>query len=188
MRKLAVGLAIRLTVCLALTWFAWRKLGPGGLLAGGLMLALVLPRPLLDLAGEVHRLLRERRWRDLEGRHYAYHGHRVHVLEDVLRCRWVRAADVREIVGTTASEGALALTYPTGFRRMGEPQQAYFSGEALLVHLGKESGPKANRFRHWAEREIVFPARRVRERLGIRLDAPDFREGDRHGSAGGAAP
>jgi len=177
MRAVAITLAIRLTLCFSLTWWAWRKLGPGGLLAGGLMLALLLPRPLLELVAELRRVLRERRWRDLEGRHYAYRGHRVQVLEDVSHCRWVSAADVREIVGGTVSEGALALTYPNGFRRLGEPQQAYLSDEALLVHLGKESSPTANRFRRWVEREIVFPARRVRERLGIHLDPPDFRGG-----------
>ncbi len=178
MRKLAVGLVIRLMLCLALTGFAWRAWGAGGLLAGGLVLAFLLPRPLLDLAGEVRHWLRERSWRDLEGRHYAYRGHRVHVLEDVSHCRWVLASDVREIVGTATSDGALSLTYPSGFRRMGEPAQAYFSDEALLVHLARVSGSRANHFRHWAEREIVFPARRVRERLGIHLDAPEFVDGD----------
>jgi hypothetical protein len=177
MGKLAAGLAIRLMICLALTGFAWRELGAGGLLAGGLMLALLLPRPLLDMAGELGRLLRERRWRELEGRYYVFRGHRVQVLEDVSHCRWILAADVRDIVGNTVSDGALAQTYPNGFRRMGRPEQAHFSDEALLVHLAKESAPKANRFRRWAEREIVFPARRVRERLGIRLDPPDFRDG-----------
>ena len=188
MRKVAFRLATRLMLCLVLTGFAWREWGAVGLLAGGLLLALLLPRPLLDLASELRRLLREHLWRDLEGRHYAYRGHRVMVVEDVSHCRWVLAADVRRIVGATATEGALSLTYPNGFRRLGEPEQSYFSDEALLVHLGKESGPKANRFRRWAEREIVFPARRVRERLGIRLDAPELREGGRDGSAGQAAP
>ena len=187
MRKLAVGLVIRLVLCMALTGFAWREWGAGGLLAGGLVLALLLPRPLLDLAGELRHWLRERSWRDLEGRHYAYRGQRVHVLEDVSHCRWVLASDVREIVGTATSDSALSLTYPSGFRRMGEPAQAYFSDEALLVHLARVSGPRANQFRHWVEREIVFPARRVRERLGIRLDAPDSVEGDRAG-AGRPAP
>ena len=74
MRKLAVGLVIRLVLCLTLTGFAWREWGAGSLLAGGLVLALLLPRPLLDLVGELCHWLRERRWRDLEGRHYAYRG------------------------------------------------------------------------------------------------------------------
>ena len=175
MRPLLLTLSIRLALCFALSWLAWRTMGAVGLLAGGAMLALALPRPLLDLAGELRHLMLARVWRDREGRHYAYHGHRVQVLEDVSHCRWVLAADVREIVGTTASDGALALTYPSGFSHQGEPAQAYFSDEALLVHLAKESGSKAIRFRHWVEREISFPARRQRERLGIRLAAPDFK-------------
>ena len=72
-------------------------------------------------------------------------------------------------------------------RIAGEPEKAHWSDEALLVHLARQSGPLANRLRHWAEREVVFPARRVRERLGIRLDAPDSVEGDRAG-AGRPAP
>jgi prophage antirepressor-like protein len=45
------------------------------------------------------------------------------------------------------------------------------SEEALLAHLLKERAPEAARLRVWVEREIVFPARRERERLGIRLPA-----------------
>lgn len=177
MGRLAFTLAVRVALCAVLTWLAWRIFGAAGLLAGAL-LGLALPRPLLALAGELRRQLRARVWRDLEGRHYAYHGRRVEVLEDVSHCRWVRAADVREIVGFTASEGALALSYPSGFRRLGVPVQAYFSDEALLVHLAKEPGATAIRFKNWVEREISFPARRQRERLGIRLEAPDFDAGD----------
>ena len=43
------------------------------------------------------------------------------------------------------------------------------SEEALLAHLLKERAPEAARLRVWVEREIVFPARRERARLGIRL-------------------
>jgi hypothetical protein len=177
MRALAARLAFRVTLCAGLAWLGWRTMGAVGLLFGGVTLALAIARPLLDLAIEFRDLVRARVWHDLEGRHYAYHGQPILVIEDVSHCRWVRAADVREIVGYTASEGALALTYPGGFRRIGKPAQAYLSDEALLVHLAKESGPEAIRFRHWAEREVSFPARRKRARLGIRLDAPES-EGD----------
>ncbi len=172
MRSIVIRLAIRLTLCAGLAWAGWRLMGAIGLLVGGLALGLATARPLLDLASELRHLVRARVWRELEGRHYVYRGHPVQVLEDVSHCRWVLAADVRGIVGATASDGALALSYPHGFRRLGEPAQAYFSDEALLIHLAKAPGAKALRFRHWAEREIAFPARRVRERLGIRLVAP----------------
>ena len=178
MTRLAIQLALRVVLCLLLGWLAWKTFGPLGLLAGGAALALALPRPLLNLAGELRRMMRARVWRDLEGRHYAFRGRPVQVLEDVSHSRWVCAADVRAISGSTASDGALLLTYPSGFRRLGKPAQGYFSDEALLLHLAKEPGAGALRFRHWVEREISFPARRQRERLGIRLAAPDFDAAD----------
>jgi hypothetical protein len=132
-----------------------------------------LARPLLDLASEVRHRTRAAVWKPLEGRHYAYRGIPVQVLEDDQHCRWVRVADVRRIVGFTASDGALALTYPSGWRVMGQPAQPHFRDDALIVHLSKERSAEALRLRHWAEREVAFPAKRLRERLGIRLAAPD---------------
>lgn len=111
-------------------------------------------------------------WADVEGRHFAFHGIAVQVLEDKDRQRWIRAADVRRCVGFTASDGALATTYPDGWRRMGRFGEPHFGEDALLAHLAKERSPRALRFRHWAEREVVFPARRLRERLGIRPAVP----------------
>ena len=178
MRAVVIRIAIRLALCALLGWLGWRVLGPGGLLAGGVLLGLALPKPLLDLASELKGHTRERVWRDVEGRHFAYHGRPLHVLHDESHCRWVRAADVRRIVGYTASDGALALTYPNGYRVMGNPPLPHFSDEALIAHLAKEAGPKAIRFKNWAEREISFPARRLRKRYGIRLEAPTFEPDD----------
>ena len=55
--------------------------------------------------------------------------------------------------------------------------QPHFSDDALIAHLRKEASPTALRFRHWAEREIAFPAQRLRARLGIRLEPPDVKPG-----------
>jgi hypothetical protein len=71
------------------------------------------------------------------------------------------------IVGYTASDNALALIYPNGWRHIGRPAQAHFSDDALLAHLGKERSPQALRFRHWVEREIAFPAQRLRRHAGV---------------------
>ena len=90
------------------------------------------------------------------------------MLEDERHRRWVRAADVRKVVGYTASDGALALSYPEGWRLLGSPPAPHFSDEALLEHLSKETSTDALKFRHWVERDIVFPARRQRQRFGVR--------------------
>jgi hypothetical protein len=45
--------------------------------------------------------------------------------------------------------------------------------DALLAHLAKERSLEAARLRLWVEREVSFPGRRQRERLGIRTRPPD---------------
>ncbi len=176
MSALALRIVIRLLLCAACSWLVWRFGGLAVMVATAPLYGVALARPLLDLASELRHGARAAVWRPLEGRHCVFRGTPVQVLEDEQHCRWVRAADVRRIVGFTASDGALALTYPNGWRAMGRPAQPHFSDDALIVHLSKETTPEALRFRHWAEREIAFPARRTRERLGIRLAAPDFVE------------
>jgi hypothetical protein len=152
----------------------WRLGGLTAMVVTAALYGIALARPLLDLAGELRRQSHALVWRRLEGRHFVFRGVPVQVLEDDRHRRWVRAADVRRIVGHTATDGALALTYPNGWRSMGRPARPHFSDDALIEHLSKETAPEALRFRHWAEREIAFPARRLRERLGIRIDVHDF--------------
>jgi hypothetical protein len=96
----------------------------------------------------------------------------VDVVEDADHHRWLRAADVRRIVGHTASDGALALTYPHGWRPWGHPPQPYWRADALLTHLAKERSDCAVRFARWVQRTVELPGSRVRRRLGVRDAAP----------------
>ena len=164
MSSIAASIAIRLALCAGCSWAAWRFSGLVTMVVTAPLYGVALARPLLELASELRHRTKALAWRSVEGRHYAFRGVPVQVLEDDEHRRWVRAADVRRIVGHTASDGALALSYPEGWRRMGSPAQPHFSDEALFAHLAKENSPEALRFAHWVEREIVFPARRLRER------------------------
>lgn len=172
--SVALRIVSRVALCAAVSWGAWRIGGLIPMVSTAPLWGIALARPLIDLASELRHRMRAHVWKSLEGRHFVFRGTPVQVLEDDDHRRWVRAADVRRIVGHTASNGALALTYPDGWRRFGQPAEPHFSDEALIAHLAKESSPEALRFRHWAEREIAFPAQRVRERLGRRPAAPDF--------------
>ena len=171
-------IAIRLALCAALAWPVWRFVGTTGLPFVAGLAGLLLARPLMDLAIGVWQAMRQANWRELEGRHYAFKGRSVHVVEDADHQRWVRLADIRAITGFTASDAALKVTYPAGWRLLGRPPLPHLSDEALLAHIAKERTPQAVRLRIWIEREIVFPARRERERHGIRLEALDFRASD----------
>ena len=179
MIKPIVEILLRGGACAALAW-GLRQLGfPLVVLLGiGALAGIVLARPLMDLAIEIYQVMRRANWRELEGRHYAFKGRTVHVIQDADHQRWVRVADIRAIVGFTASDAALQVTYPNGWRMLGRPPLPHLSDEALLVHIGKERSPEALRLRLWIEREIVFPARREREHHGIRLEALDFRASD----------
>jgi len=178
MTRIVATIALRLAVCVAIAWAVWRGFGLAAMVPTLGLFGILLARPLLDLAGALRDGVKQVQLAAVEGRHYAFRGRPVQVLDDADRRRWVRLADVRAIVGFTASDGALAVAYPDGVRRLGRPAEAHVSEEALLAHLRKERAPEAARLRVWVEREIVFPARRERERLGIRLPPATTDAGD----------
>ena len=172
--SLAWRIALRLAICVVVSYAAFRFGGLVAMVPSFMLLGILLARPLLELASETRHAIRAQAWKPVEGRYWAFNGTPVQVLEDADHRRWILASDVRGIVGFTASNGALALTYPNGFRNMGSPAAPHFSDEALLVHLAKEKSAKALKFRHWVEKEIAFPARRLRQRYGVAEQAPGF--------------
>jgi hypothetical protein len=168
--------ALRLALCLGLSGLAWHFGGVGALIGSLLFWGFALARPIVELASDVRHAYRREHWRDLEGRHCVFRGVPVSMLEDADHRRWIRMADVRTIVGFTASDATLKVTYPDGCRALGRPASLHLSDEALVAHLAKERAPIAAKFHRWLEREIAFPARRQRAHHGIRMPAPDFRE------------
>jgi len=165
-------IAIRLVLCGLVTYAAFRFGGLTTAVASVVLYAVALPKPLLDLASELRHLYRRAHWRDREGRHYVYHGMPLTVHEDVDHRRWVGLAGVRAIVGFTASDATLRVAYPDAWQMLGRPPAPCLRDDALIAHLKTERAPTALKFRHWVEREIAFPARRQRELLGIRTEAP----------------
>ena len=164
---------VRATGCALLFWWIRRTFGLATAMPVLALFGIALARPLIDLAEALGWQMRRAHWRDVEGRHYAYRGRSVAVVEDDERRQWLRLADVRAIVGFTASDGALKISYPDRVRELGRPATPHVRDDALLAHLAKERSPEAARLRLWVEREVAFPARRRRERLGIRTRPPD---------------
>ncbi len=165
----ATSITLRVVGCAAAMGLGWRLFGASGLAYMSPLLGVAFAKPLIELASSTRHALRRAQWRDVEGQHYAYRGRPMRVVTDADLQRWLRLSDVRDVVGFTASDGTLAIAYPAGWRRIGRANEAFIGEDALLEHLGKERGPEALRLRHWVERQIVFPARRERERLGIRV-------------------
>ena len=174
MTEILATIAIRLALCAAATWGLWRLGFGAGLLFMAGVVGIVLARPLMELTIAIWHEMRRANWRELEGRHFVFRGRPIRVVEDARHQRWVRLADVRAVAGITTSETALKIAYAGGCSLSGRPPELYLSDEALLAHLSKERSPATARLRRWVEREIVFPARRLRERHGIKPDSLDF--------------
>ena len=164
MTKTLWTIAWRLALCAAISTAAWRFGGPIPMVVSLALIGVLLARPLIDLSGHLVHQLRALAWRDIEGHHHEFQGIPVRVFEDEAHRRWVSTADVRHILGAFSSDATLARLYPEGWRRIGRPPRACLSDEALLQHLAKTSTALGGRFRHWVERDIAFPARRLRER------------------------
>lgn len=166
-------LVLRLAIAAAIAGLAWWHSGPSSLFVIALALSgPLLARPLVEFAGDLRRELRRAVWAPLEGRHFVFRGKAVAVREDVDHRRWIRLADLHRIAGFTASDGVLALTYPQHWQADSGDGSPWLEAEAAVVHLRREPGVKALRFAQWIDREVAYPARRQRERLGIRVPPP----------------
>lgn len=167
MIRTLVQIAARLALGLGVAAAAWWWAGPVLAVISLALLGALLAKPLIEFASELRHATRSAALRGIEGRHVEYHGRPIAVVEDADHRRWVRIDDLRRITGNPTSDRALELTYPDSVAWIGG--HAHLADDALAIHLAKETAAPAVRFAHWAEREIVLPAQRTRERLGIRL-------------------
>lgn len=171
MLRVLLTVGLRLAILGVVAWWAWWAWGASGLVPLCLLAAVLLPHPVLDLSSELWRALRLAVWAPVEGRHFSYRGHSVRVITDADHRRWIDLRDVRKILGFTASNTSLSITYGDGYRLLGPGAPAHLCDEALLTHLRTEPGAEALKFRQWVERDIAFAARRLRARFGVRDQA-----------------
>lgn len=131
------------------------------------LFATAISRPAFALLSSYRHKVLQHVWLPVHGQHYVFMGMTIHVIEDLDRCRWVSLVDVQNVVGVTANERTLTRTYPGLLKMIGQPAQMHIRDDALVNHLSKENKPAALKFRTWVERNIAFPGRTVRKRLGI---------------------
>ena len=167
---LLLTIALRLAVCSAVAWLAWRWRGASGLVFSAPLFGLALAKPIVDAISGWLRLTRRLAYGDLEGRHYVHRGTPIDVVEDAEHVRWLRTADVRRVIDALPDDAVLARLYPSGVRAdaavratLARPS-ARISAEALADYLRKSTQPRSLRFARWLERDVAYSARRLRER------------------------
>ena len=94
MNRAVASIALRVAACAVVTWGAWRIFGPVGIVFVAPLFGVAFARPLIELAETAFRTMRHANWRHVEGRHYAYRGRSIAVIEDADRQRWIRIGDV----------------------------------------------------------------------------------------------
>jgi hypothetical protein len=165
--------SVQIALCLAVFALVGWRFGKFAVVWTAPLLGAALCRPIMALVANIRHGARARVWLPVHGQHYVYKGVTIHVQQDEDRCRWVPLADVRKVVGTTASERTLAVAFPDRCKPLGKPAQSCLRDDALVEHLGRENNPAALRLRTWVERTIVLPGRKLRSNLGIRPEPPD---------------
>jgi hypothetical protein len=112
------------------------------------------------------------------GNYYQFQSFRLHIVEDDDHCRWIATEKIREIVGQLASDHTLAQLFPTGHQCLGDEQKGHLRDDAVIAHLGSANTPQAIKFKNWIERNVAFPARRIRQRKGIVIRAASAQRED----------
>jgi hypothetical protein len=172
MRRLLAVTGLRLLFCAAVAYVLWRLLGAVGLVVSAPLFGVLLARPLLELVAELRHSARQLAYSELEGRHFEHRGFSLSIVEDERHHRWVRVSDVRKVISTFPREAVLRQQFPEGLRDDAAARGPMIHADALLAYLARSTEPGSVRFRNWLEREVVFPAARIRQRLGIRDAVP----------------
>lgn len=164
MQQALIQIALRLFLCAAVVLPVWLWLGPSAFVLCAPLVGGALARPLIDLAASLRQMSRERAYADIEGRHYAFKGQSLNVIEDDAGQRWLATRDLRKIIDGFPSDALLARLHPAQVSMHGSPPAAYLLDETVLVVLERAVAPRTLGFKVWLERAIARPGRGVRER------------------------
>ncbi len=161
-------------VCGAATALLWWASGWAGLLVALMLWARAFADDLVALAETMGRQLKILAFRPVQGRFYAFKGHRIRVLDDeLLPQRWLALEDL-----ATALDAPMpaAVLRRRNCSLREERDGVYVLDESVLAWLREQRDDRATRLAHWVEREVWYPARGRKasyaQKKGASEDAP----------------
>jgi hypothetical protein len=166
--KPAATWLLRGLACAIAAAVMWRALGAIGLVVTAPLWGIAFARPLIELTGAFWQRGRAAALHDLEGRHFAFAGITIDVIETE-DARWLRAADVQRVLGDRGDEAAFARRLGPGQALAPKPGRWYLRDEALWDYLEQSSqamDARRNRLRLFVQRDVIDPHRRARRRRG----------------------
>jgi hypothetical protein len=157
--------SVQIGLCLGLFALLAYCFGPVAVVWASPLLGAAVARPCMNLLSSIRHSTRELVWLPVHGQHYVFKGVTIQVVEDEDHNRWIRLADVRAVLGASASERTLSLTYPGRLQSLGNAAQVYLRDDALIEHLAKQNDPSAIKFRNWVQRIVVLPGQNIRRNI-----------------------
>jgi len=134
------------------------------ILTSGVVWAFTLVRPAFALTGLLADAVRALRWRDENGRYYAFDGQRIRVVV-VEGEPGVAEADVFKVLGPKALRQLNWQKMPADeYGEISEPNLKGFSEKGIEKLFAGKTDDFSRRFRKWLIGEVFFPFRRARER------------------------
>jgi hypothetical protein len=108
---------------------------------------------------------RRLRWRHEEGRHHAFGGVSLDIVDDG-RHVWIAAPDLQRVLRTADPEDVLAARVPGRWRRTPEGRMQVRVDAAVehLVVARERMDPRRVKLRRYLEQEVLFPAAERRRR------------------------
>ncbi|TSA14871.1 MAG: hypothetical protein D4R79_02445 [Comamonadaceae bacterium] len=158
-------------LCVVYYWLFKDLFGPAVWLFLAFLAAPLFKRIVVDLLAELGWQIRRATLEPLHGSFYQFQNFQLQVVEDDDHCRWIPTEKVRQIVGQLASDEALAKLFPSGLQRLGDEQKGYLRDDALMAHLAGAHSSQGIKFKNWIERNVAFPARKIRERKRVVIRA-----------------
>lgn len=158
MRALLPTIAIRLALCVALTWAVWQKFGIFAVLFCAPAFGVALARPLIDLVASSHGSAKAMALRKVQGRYYQHRGHGIDIAEDDEDYRWVLLADARKVVPGLPRDEVMQRQFGDRVGRLAASDAMRIRADALAEHLQKARDPDGVKFKVWLERDVIHPS------------------------------
>ena len=156
------SLALRLMICIGVTWIGVMLMGLIGLALTSPIWAVAFVRPILEFFPAVERMIHRQAYQEWEGKYYKYGRTHLRVYFDGDDA-WFIAKDVLSVLDKTPESWRDARITAEEYGVIPGRTENGFS-PAGVVKLTQLSGhPEAPKFRLWFERAVVFTLNRKKE-------------------------
>jgi hypothetical protein len=152
---LPLKVALRLVLCVAVTWLVHRYLGLLGAVATIPLYAAALASPLYEFFTGTWRATKAHVLRDVQGRYFQHRGFAIDVVEDDDDRPWLLVRDVRKALPSLPRDEVLQRLVPGRARAWSPGEGLRIRADAMVDVLRNAQEPAGLKFKAWVDREVL---------------------------------